>query len=1008
MALESRTPDESELPVPGEDRMPKPVAVVWCRQVDNEAESPGYTTVPDSFPGIKETLDTIRIVGNLTINVADTHDYWDPDPARPPLSYYPNLFLYPAYGGAYTCVGRMFLSTEDRPRLGMKTLVLDTQQLLATGEFGNAILRWHASMGSARSDGGRPPPVPDPNLYGFLGEGFLFHRGSTDPVVVVAAEEWEGAMQAIFDLVRRLPASLIALGAILAFPYFLPYAKLDAHEFTENLPLALALMRVPRGEALGERHRKRVESWETAPVTLRDFSAGVPSSSSGRGKEVLPLVLQLVRDGNIAKLAPIAQRVDFVELGRLKAYLADPDRQAGKDRRKEMWRIGTAMESAALLLGRARGRHVPVHAETAKRVQAYLNAEPEEEEVPPTPGGVTDDTAEPTGATASLPSWLSRPNEPPPPKSTGAEAVPVSVSEDPSLLSPPARATSSPPKESSGKPAESGLLGLLDAHIEDRVRSLGADEIGRSLRGVLDTRFADFSRLQRENIDRALDSLAKQAQESDRKLSDELQQRIAAVEQASRRAVDQALAQEMERRAQTALQGPLDALRKDQEAAFGRSIATAVEKLRAEVSNSVEELKEHYIASEEELRAALLSQMELQIREAQEEAKSSREETESRLKTAVKQAIQETEAGRLRDSRELEQRLGLLIDGRTRDTQEKLSKLTQELDRKNDQAVERKTTETVNAFKRELESRLKAVEEARLQSIADLQVRLQMHLEQMMRESHEAEREKYLELLARTRSDLQALVGNAVDQGAVQTLVREGVRSELTRLRSETDRMIEQRVMSAEHRLAADQSDATEHLETIRSDLKDQMRQADRLEKTIRLELDELDRRLSVLSDRLVPIVKQTWLRIAALEKSGPAPEEHELKVTHLRREISQEMRRMESETADRLRELRERMESSIASQGKVWLTLVRQLSQLTEDRRALEMPRAAPSAPSTDPSLVALDELTAPRSRTASRPARSPFDETEEEPAPPPVASADSVEETVERRRAARRSASR
>ena len=99
-----------------------PIAVVWCRQVDNEAESPGYTTIPDEFPGRRETLEAIRVVGNLTVNVADTHDYWDPDPASP-LSYYPNLFLYPAAGGRYTCVGRMFLSTEDRPRIGMKTLL---------------------------------------------------------------------------------------------------------------------------------------------------------------------------------------------------------------------------------------------------------------------------------------------------------------------------------------------------------------------------------------------------------------------------------------------------------------------------------------------------------------------------------------------------------------------------------------------------------------------------------------------------------------------------------------------------------------------------------------------------------------------------------------------------------------------------------------------------------------------------------------------------------------------
>ncbi|HKS59240.1 MAG TPA: hypothetical protein VJS68_00495, partial [Thermoplasmata archaeon] len=739
--------------------MPKPVAVVWCRQVDNEAESPGYTTVPDSFPGIKETLEAIRIVGNLTINIADTHDYWDPDPSRPPLSYYPNLFLYPAYGGTYTCVGRMFLSTEDRPRLGMKTLVLDTQQLLATGEFGNTILRWHASMGSSRPEGARPPPVPDPNLFAYLGEGLVFHRGATDPVVIVASDEWEGAMQAIFELVRHLPASLTALGAILAFPYFLPYPKLDVREFAENLPLALALMRVPRAEAMGERHRKRIESWQEAPVTLRDLTAGVPPLAV-RGKEALPLVLQLIRDGNGAKVDPIAQRVDFVELSKLKSYLADPERQAGRDRRKEMWRIGTAMESAALLLSRPRGRHVPVSAETSKRVQAYLNAEPGEEPLNAGAVGDPEPVPELEAGTAAVPSWLNRPNDPPAPKAGGTESVPVSVSEDPSLLSAQARGSSNgqavaPLPENTGRGAEGSLLKFLDAHIEERVRRLGTEEITRALRGILDSRFAEFARTEREGFDRAIGAALKQAQELDQKLSEELLRKVASVELESRRAVDQALAQEMERRAQAALQGPLEALRKEQEQAFGRSIVSAVEKLRAEVGSSVEEMKEHYIASEEELRAALLAQMELQIREAQEEAASSRQETETRLKTTVKAAIQDTESSRQKENRELEQRFGLLIDGRTRDTQDKLTKLHQELERKVDQQHERRAAELEGNFKQEIEGRLKAAEEERLQSIADLQVRLQLHLEQLMQESHEAEREKYLELLARTRSDVQ-------------------------------------------------------------------------------------------------------------------------------------------------------------------------------------------------------------------------------------------------------------
>ncbi|HKV90197.1 MAG TPA: hypothetical protein VJQ43_03255, partial [Thermoplasmata archaeon] len=351
-----------------------PVGVVWCRQVDNEAESPGYTTVPEAFPGHRETLDAIRIVGNLTVNVADTHDYWDPDPSQP-LSYYPNLFLYPAANGRYTCIGRMFLSTEDRPRLGMKTLVLDTQQLLASGEFGSTVLRWHASMGGPRRESARIPPPPDPALYGVVGEGFLFHRGSTDPLLLVASDQWETTMQAILDLIRVLPASLTALGAVLAFPYFLPQPKTNLHEFTEQIPLSLALMRVGRGEAAGDRHAKRIQAWESASVTVRDLTDGLPAPGP-KSKETTPLILQFIRDRQEAKLVPIRQRVDLAETNRLRTHLADPERQGGRDRRKEIWRIGTAMESAALLLQKARGRHVPVTAETAKRAQEYLQARP--------------------------------------------------------------------------------------------------------------------------------------------------------------------------------------------------------------------------------------------------------------------------------------------------------------------------------------------------------------------------------------------------------------------------------------------------------------------------------------------------------------------------------------------------------------------------------------------------------------------------------------------------------
>ena len=353
----------------------RPIAVVWCRQVDNEEESPGYTTIPEEFPGLRETVDTVRAVGHLAINVSDTHDYWDPDPGTS-LSYYPNLFLYPAYRGEYTCIGRMFLSKEDRPRLGMKTLVLPTAELLQPEVYGATVLRWHASMGGLKKSASADPSPPESGLYDRVGEGFLFHRGSTDPVLLVASERWAATMQVLLELIKSLPAALTSLGGILAFPYFLPQARTDIKELQERIPLTLAVMRVPRTEASGPRYDRRLQSWETTSMTVRDLTSETLGPTGAKGKEVLPVVLQYVRDHNEDKLFAIRQRVDVVELPRQRAHLAEPEPQSGRARRKESWRIGTAMESAALLLQRSRGRQIPISGETAKRAQEYLSVTP--------------------------------------------------------------------------------------------------------------------------------------------------------------------------------------------------------------------------------------------------------------------------------------------------------------------------------------------------------------------------------------------------------------------------------------------------------------------------------------------------------------------------------------------------------------------------------------------------------------------------------------------------------
>jgi hypothetical protein len=1010
-----------------------PVGVVWCRQVDNEAESPGYTTVPEEFPGHRETLDTIRIVGNLTVNVADTHDYWDPDPSQP-LSYYPNLFLYPAANGRYTCVGRMFLSTEDRPRLGMKTLVLDTQQLLATGEFGATVLRWHASMGGPRRET-RPPPAPDPALYSVVGEGFLFHRGSTDPVLLVASDQWEATMQAILDLVRVLPASLVALGAILAFPYFLPQPKTNLHEFTEQIPLSLALMRVARGEAAGDRHAKRIQSWESASVTVRDLTDGIPASG-GRSKESSPLVLQFVRDRQEAKLVPIRQRVDLVETARLRAHLSDPERQGGRDRRKEIWRIGTAMESAALLLQRARGRHVPVTAETAKRAQEYLQArvptaagEPAPEDavvrVPPTPSALTAD-APPPGK--QLPPWLNRPGDSVPAPRTGRpEVVPMSVSDDPTLhpsetppvgsvpppvvpptltsapapspapatpfpsatpapavspapparssvpaspaasppLAPPATERAPPPPPPPGAPAVVPVVPPsaspvapgpsateIDRMIQERVgqtRTQFAEELRRSTADLEHRLTAQWSEAagRKGEVDDTfrlgLERRLSEAQSAQQTTTDtfriELDKRFEAAETRLRAAVATAIGPEVDKRLQTSLEPKvaeaLGKVRDDQ-----RGVVEAHrQRVADEADRTNAELRERVERTEEELRTSLSAQLDLHLREAADRELSVREELEARLKETIQKRLDEVEAKRVRDQKEGDQRLAILVDGRTREVSDRLQKTVADQQARLSGAVDGRVGESEGRLYQKFEGRANELQTANLQAIADLQVRMQGHFDEKLREGLDREREKYLELLARLKAEVEGSFARASDPAKFEPIVRERIARTIDAFRAETQRMVDTRVGEAEARLAEMPADGLQRLEQVEQVLAEREALLEQLETRIRGELDELDHRTQVLSDRLVPVVRKAWLKIAEIQKASPgaASATSDAELQTVRRDLHREVRRLEAELQEKTAEIRDRMETSIANQGRVWLTLVRQLSQLTDDRRALD-----------------------------------------------------------------------
>jgi hypothetical protein len=1017
----------------------EPVAVVWCRQVDNEAESPGYTALPNDFPGYQETLDAIRIVGNLAVNVADTQDYWDPDPALP-LSYYRNLFLYPAFGGAYICLGRMFLSTEDRPRLGMKTLVLDTNRLLASPSFGETLLRWYESMGGGRHDQ-RPPPPPDPKLYPVVGEGFLFYRGSTEPVLLIAADEWEATMETVFDYVRSLPAALLTLGAVLAFPYFLPEAKTNLADFAEATPLSLAVFCVPRGESGGERHRKRVQSWEEAPVTLYDLTDGIPAPS-GKGKEAIPLVVQYVRDHASAKLTPVTERVDRVEIRTLRARLADPDRQGGKDRRKEMWRLATAMESTALLLQKPRGRRLELSPELSRRAQEYLQAHAGEEPVdeirstdlPPVPAVPAPDAQ----VAGQLPPWLQRGGSPPPGvQRTGkVEVVPMSVKDDPSLIRasepgpaaplaaasvdtgalrrqieadlmrylderlsnvnpvPPAawtkaleeqiterfngaieQALHSIPTPSETAPVDSTRI---ESAVQERLKPALADQAARQADGLKDARasmeqrFTTWTGLQQQALSSLTDRLLARTAELEARLSQDATTRIAQSEERIQGDLRTIVSQELDQGVRNLVDPKVQEVKTRIEENLRQSLEEIRTQLRESLTQALTDVKQRAQASEDDLRGALVAQLDLHLREAQDRDETQRKELEQKIRASNEARVTESEQRRGKELQEIERRLSLLIDGRAREVQEKVAAALREADVKVTGQLEDQLGGLEARVDRKVDGMIDELRDSEMHSVADLQVRLQSYSDQKLRESLDREREKYLELLARLKGETEASLNRAPDSAATERMVKEQFQRGAQDLRADMQHLIDLRAMAVEERFTREHSELTQRLDAIRTDVADRSRDSTRLEDAVRAELEELDRKIVVLTDRLVPIVRKSWTRLSELERGTASSAEADLKYAQLRREFTHDLRRIETDLSDRTREIRERVEGTIANQGRVWLTLVRQLSQMTEERRAseearspslLSRQRTPPPPEDLDRELESLSELTGSRS---------------------------------------------
>ena len=93
------------------------------------------------------------------------------------------------------------------------------------------------------------------------------------------------------------------------------------------------------------------------------------------------------------------------------------------------------------------------------------------------------------------------------------------------------------------------------------------------------------------------------------------------------------------------------------------------ERFRRDLKDAADQISAQSVSAEEELRAALVAQLDLEILEAKEQGTALREEIEGRVRAILQEHLDEAAQRTARDLRDSEQRLGLLVEGRGKDTE---------------------------------------------------------------------------------------------------------------------------------------------------------------------------------------------------------------------------------------------------------------------------------------------------------------------------------------------------
>jgi len=356
------------------------------------------------------------------------------------------------------------------------------------------------------------------------------------------------------------------------------------------------------------------------------------------------------------------------------------------------------------------------------------------------------------------------------------------------------------------------------------------------------------------------------------------------------------------------------------------------ERLRTELQAAVDDLAGRSARAEEELRTALVAQLDLEIRETKDQGSALREEIETRVRDLLKERLAEGETKRAKDVRDLEQRLGLLVDGRSKDLEARLTALLESTRSKGASQDDERLSQTERRLALEQEARAAELAESQTQTLAGFQVRMQSFFEQKLRENQEREREKYVELLARFKGEVDQSLSRTIDSGRFDVAVQERVARALVAVREEQDKAIAAGVADAELRLRAAQEEGIARLEHVEGKLQQRENDLGRVERSVRHDLEELDRRVEVLTDRMLPLVRRTWEKVGEIEKGGGTPVEADAQMKEIRRELTRELRRVEGELLEQTSELRDKLESTLQSQGRIWLNFVRQLSAAGEE----------------------------------------------------------------------------